>query len=126
MKQDHFELLLEDIRDKLSVIAEGYDLLNQRIDRVETNLSEKIAGNSRQIAALSKQVAGNSQQIAANSEKLTILEKKIDDTRQELNQKIDTTRQELTQKIDRVADDVRAHRNDTERHRGYMVAEDAS
>lgn len=94
MGQDRFEVLLENILSKVEIIAEGHDLLNRKIDRVEANLSEKITANSEKIDHLAGTLA--------------------------------ETRQELGQKIDRVVADLEAHRNDTERHRGYMVAEHSS
>ena len=41
-----------------------------------------------------------------------------------LNQKIDGVEEKLTKKIDGVAADLKAHRADTEVHRGYQVRED--
>ncbi len=41
-----------------------------------------------------------------------------------LNQKIDAVDESLTKKIDAVAEDLSAHRRDTELHRGYQVRED--
>lgn len=98
MEKEHLELLLEDIRSKVEIVAEGYDLLNRKIDRVEANLSEKIT---------------------ANSVKIDHIEAGLAETRKELAE----TRQELNTKIDKVAVDLQAHRADTESHRGYRVAE---
>jgi outer membrane murein-binding lipoprotein Lpp len=56
--------------------------------------------------------ANVSEKITANSEKIDHLANALSETRRELNEK-----------IDQVAADLGAHRNDTERHRGYMVAE---
>lgn len=98
MQQERLEVLLEDILGKVNIIAEGHDLLNRKIDRVEANLSERIEANSQKIDHLAE-----------------ILAK----TRRELGE----TRQELNEKIDHVAASLEAHRADTGLHRGYMIAE---
>ncbi len=42
MEKEHFEILLEDIKEKVDLILEGHATLNSKIDRVEDNLKEKI------------------------------------------------------------------------------------
>ncbi len=147
MKHDHLEILLEDIRDKITIMAEGYDLLHQKIDRLEVNLSEKIDANSQKITAVSEQVGVNtekltvlSEQVAVNTEKITVLSEQVAVNTEKLTAnsfKIDhltanlaDTRQEVNTRIDRLAADMKAHRDDTEQHRayteqhrGYLVAE---
>jgi hypothetical protein len=74
MKKEHFEILLEDIREKVELVLEGYSVLNNKIDRVEQGLGDKIDC--------------------------------------------------LSTKIDGVANDLVAHRADTESHpKGYKVSE---
>lgn len=112
MEKEHLEVLLEDIRGKVEMVAEGYDLLNRKIDRFEANLSEKIGENTTRINLLNRKIDRVAADLAETREELT-------NTRQELT----NTRQELNAKIDKVAANLQAHRDDTESHRGYLVAE---
>ena len=41
-EQTRFEALLEDVRHQLGVVAEGHSTLDQKIDRVSLELSNKI------------------------------------------------------------------------------------
>jgi archaellum component FlaC len=41
-ERDRLELLLEEIRDKVNVIAEGHSVLDRKIDTVAEKLSEEI------------------------------------------------------------------------------------
>ena len=40
--KERFEVLLEEIRDKVQIIAEGHEILQNKIDLVHTSLNEKI------------------------------------------------------------------------------------
>ena len=42
-KKERFEMLLEEIRDKVQTIAEGYDILNNKMDKIHANLDNKIS-----------------------------------------------------------------------------------
>ena len=95
MKKDRLEILLEDIQGKFELVFEGHAMLNNKIDRVATELSQKISE----------------------------VDQKIDRVAENLNQKIDRVAADLGQKIDKVADDLSAHRADTEAHPRYRIAE---
>jgi DNA anti-recombination protein RmuC len=95
------------------LLAEGYDLLNRKIDRVEANLTEKINENAVQIGCVNQKI----------DRVETTLNQRIDHVEANLNQRIDRFEANLTKKIDEVAAELEAHRNDTESHRGYRVAE---
>jgi archaellum component FlaC len=106
MEEDHLEILLEDIRSKVEVISEGYNMLNQKIDGVAADLVETRQELKEKIAI-----------------EVRTLHQKIDEKFGALDQKIDKVAADLDQKIDKVVVDLAAHRADTETHRGYQVAE---
>jgi len=70
MKKEHLEVLLEDIRSKVEVIAEGYDLLNRKIDRVAADLGQQIAAVDKKIdrvaADLKKEIKTVASDLAAH------------------------------------------------------------
>jgi hypothetical protein len=85
VEKEHFEILLEDIKEKVELILEGHAALDSKIDRVENNLEEKIGI---------------------------------------LDAKIESAHHSLSAKIDAVANDLAAHRADTESHpKGYRVSD---
>jgi outer membrane murein-binding lipoprotein Lpp len=95
MEKQHFEMLLEDIKEKVELILEGHASLNAKIDKVHENLDEKIGLNGLKIDALSSRVGK--------------LEYKLDG---------------LEVKVDRVAVELAAHRADTESHpKKYKVSD---
>jgi hypothetical protein len=92
MQQDHLEILLEEMNSKFTLVLEGHSALH------------KVIQDSRQ----------------EFSEKLDLVNFKIE----VLNDKIDAVETRLIDKIDAVADDLAAHRADTEAHHGlYLVKE---
>lgn len=70
MKKEHFEILLEDIREKVELVLEGHAVLNNRIDRVEQRLSDKIdrveQGLGDKIDCLSTKIDGVAADLAAH------------------------------------------------------------
>jgi outer membrane murein-binding lipoprotein Lpp len=110
MEKDHLEVLLEDIRSKFDLVLEGHEVLNNRIDDAFQKLDDKIS---------------------LVDYKVGVLDDKIDRVESSLNDKIDRVQSSLNAKIDRVekkvdavADDLAAHRADTESHQGlYKVKE---
>jgi len=114
MEKEHLEMILEDINGKFDLVLEGYAALDKKLDNRFDLLNEKIEMNSFRINVLSQKIDGV-------EEKLT---RKIDGVEEKLTRKIDGVEEKLTRKIDGVAADLRAHRADTEVHRGYQVRED--
>lgn len=103
MEKDHLEILLEDIKGKFDLVLEGHDVLRQEIIDRTQRLDEKIEMNSFLIQGLNK---------------------KIDSVEERINKKIDTVEERLSNKIDAVANDLAAHRADTESHgTRYKVSE---
>jgi chromosome segregation ATPase len=114
MKKENLEILLEDIDSKFDLVLEGYAALDRKIDVKFDTLNEKIEHNSFMIDTLNKK-------IDAVDERLS---KKIDAVDEKLSKKIDAVDEKLSKKIDAVAADLKAHRGDTEAHRGvYRVKE---
>ena len=99
MKQEHFEILLEEMNSKFEIVIEGHTALDQKIDRKFDQLGEKIEHNTFMIHTLNEKIDG----VAADLKKTDI---------------------RLSQKIDAVATELKAHRSDTEAHHGvYRVKE---
>ncbi len=70
LKKEHFELLLEDINDKFNVIAEGYTLLNNKIDTKIDHLTDELHSTRDELIFLIKASVQHSEER---------LEKKIED-----------------------------------------------
>ena len=45
----YYEMLLEEIRDKVQIIAEGHDALNNKMDMIHANLDNKISNLDKKI-----------------------------------------------------------------------------
>ncbi len=103
MEKDHLEILLEDINSKFDLFLEGHESLRKEIRDAREESNEKHDMTAFQLKALNK---------------------KIDDKTDELHKKIDAVEEKLTKKIDAVANDLVAHRADTEKHKvKYKVSE---
>jgi len=103
MEKDHLEILLEDIRGKFDLVLEGHDVLHKEIRDTREELCEKIDLVDFKVGAL---------------------DRKIDGVETSLNRKIDAVETSLSQKIDAVAENLTAHRRDTEAHPSlYKVKE---
>jgi hypothetical protein len=93
MGMEHLEMILEDINGKFDLLLEGH---------------ENLRGEIRELGR-------------KTDERFDLVDFKIE----VLNKKIDGVDTKLTAKIDGVAADLKAHRADTEAHRGvYGVRED--
>ena len=103
MEQEHLEMILEDMSGKFDLVLEGQESLRQEMHSIRDELVEKIADNSF---------------------KIDVLNTKIEGVEGKLSRRIDDVEQSLTQKIDALTTDLKAHRADTEVHRGYQVRED--
>ena len=103
MEKDHLEILLEDIQSKFELVLEGHDSLRTEIRGARDESNEKHEHTAFLIKALND---------------------KIDAGDAKLDKKIDDVEGRLTKKIDAVAEDLAAHRADTEGHRKkYLVSE---
>ena len=114
MEKDHLEILLEDIRGKFDLVLEGHDVLHKEIRDTREELCEKIDLVDFKVGALDRKIDGVE----------TSLNRKIDAVETSLNRKIDAVETSLSQKIDAVAENLTAHRRDTEAHPSlYKVKE---
>ena len=95
MEKEHLEIILEDIRGKFELVLEGHEVLRKEIQDTRQELGEKISLVDFKVDALSE---------------------RVNCVESNLNQKIDSVEARLIRKIDGVADDLKAHRIDTEAH----------
>jgi len=114
-KERRTEILLEDMNGKMTVIAEGHQMLVERMDRMETNLraemKEGFQDQNRQRELSNKALTKRIDAVAAD----------VREVDQRLSGKIDAVAadvrevdQRLSKKIDAVADEVRGLRADVQ------------
>ena len=114
MEKDHLEVLLEDIREKFDLVLEGHDVLRKDIGSLRNEVRENKDETNFKLDALHQRfenVRGE-------------LKGEITGLRGELKGEIRVLREELSGKIDGVANDLAAHRADTESHsKGYKISD---
>jgi hypothetical protein len=120
------EMILENMDSKFDLVLEGQESLRKEMHGIRDDLSEKIDQNTFLINALNQKIHGVDEKLSKKidgvEEKLS---KKIDGVEEKLSKRIDGVEENLSKKIDGVASDLKAHRVDTEAHRGvYGVRED--
>jgi DNA-binding ferritin-like protein len=99
MKKDNLEMLLENINEKFDLVIEGHSALSKEIRETRQEFNEKLD---------------------LVNFKVDTLHQRVENVREELTDKIDA----VDRKVDAVAEDLAAHRRDTEVHRGlYTVKE---
>jgi hypothetical protein len=104
MEKEHLEMILEDINGKFDLILEGHESLRGEIRDLSRKTDERFD---------------------LVDFKIDTLNRKIDGVDERLSKKIDGVEASLGEKIDGVAGELKAHRQDTEAHRGmYGVRED--
>ena len=104
MEKEHLEMILEDINGKFDLILEGHESLRGEIRDLSRKTDERFD---------------------MVDFKIDTLNRKIDGVDERLSKKIDGVEASLGEKIDGVAGELKAHRQDTEAHRGmYGVRED--
>ena len=114
MEKEHLEMILEDINGKFDLILEGYDSLDKKIDKNHQESNEKHAHTAFMLETLNQKIDGVDDKLTA----------KIDAVDTKLTARMDNLETNLSKKLDAVAEDLSAHRRDTEVHRGYKVRED--
>jgi chromosome segregation ATPase len=103
MDKDNLEIILEDIREKFDLVLEGHEALRGDIRETRQEFNEKLD---------------------LVNFKVDTLHQRVENVREELVEKIDNVEAGLSEKIDAVAEDLAAHRADTESHRkGYKVSD---
>ena len=114
MEKESLEMILEDINGKFDFILEGYSSLDKKIDKNHQESNEKHAHTAFMLGTLNQKLDGVEAKLI----------EKIDGVEAKLTAKIDSVETQLGEKIDAIADNLSAHRHDTELHRGYQVRED--
>lgn len=106
----HIGVFAESINHKFDILVEGHKMLSEKIDRVEERLDKRIDCLEHKLDAVAARTEQNTvaiQGLAIRTEQNTVAIK------------------ELSSKVDNLADDLAAHRRDTEAHpRLYKVQED--
>ena len=69
----HFDVVAEDLKDEIKLVAEGYSLLNEKIDGLRKENAEEHATLNKRIDGLRKE----------NAEEHATLNKRIDELREE-------------------------------------------
>ena len=77
LKKEHFEILLENIDDKLNVVSEGYTLLNNKIDNLGNDLHTEIKETRQELIFLIKATVEHAEERL--NKRIDGVEKKIED-----------------------------------------------
>ena len=129
-------MILEDISGKFDLVLEGQESLRSEMHGIRDDLSSKIDHNAFLINALNQKIEGVDDKLTAKIDGVDAnLTAKIDGVEAKLTAKIEAVDTKLTarmdnletnlsKRLDAVAEDLSAHRRDTEVHRGYQVRED--
>ena len=124
METENLEMILEDINGKFDLILEGYTSLDKKIDKNHQESNEKHAHTAFLLEVLNQKIDGVDTKLTAKIDGVDAkLTAKIDGLDAKLTAKINSVETRLGEKIDGLADDLSAHRRDTELHRGYQVRE---
>lgn len=108
MEKEHFEILLEEMNSKFSLVLEGHAALDKKFDAKFDVLNEKIEQTNFKLGVVNDN-----------------LSKRIDELDERLSNRINELDERLSTKLDAVAADLSEHRADTEAHHGvYRVKED--
>jgi outer membrane murein-binding lipoprotein Lpp len=114
MKKEHFEILLEDMNTKFNIVLESHEALRSEIREAREESNSKHDHTSFLIQTLNQKIDTVESNLSA----------RIDSVESSLSARIDSVEFNLAKKIDQVANDLSAHRTDTEAHHGiYCVKE---
>ena len=112
LEKEHFEILLENIDDKLKVVSEGYTLLNNKVDNLGHELHTEIRETRQELIFLIKATVERSE------ERLT---KKIEDgdnaVRADLSTKIEDTKNTIIEYTDHKIEGVKTSVNEYTDHK---------
>ena len=118
-------MILEDISGKFDLVLEGQELLRSEMHGIRDDLSSKIDHNAFLINALNQKIDGVDDKLTAKIDGVEAkLTAKIEAVDTKLTARMDNLGTNLSKRFDAVAEDLSAHRRDTEVHRGYQVRED--
>ncbi len=129
LKKEHFEILLEDINDKLNVITEGYTLLNNKIDTKIDHLTNELHSTRDELIFLIKASVEHSEERLKkeirDGDKTVIahLEKKIEDGDKAVIAHVDQKINEINirfdrtdQKLDEINNSMKTHADKLDDH----------
>ncbi|MEI6153790.1 MAG: hypothetical protein WCQ90_06870 [Deltaproteobacteria bacterium] len=110
MKKDNLEMLLENINEKFDLVLEGRSALSKEIRETRQEFNEKLDLVNFKVDTLHQRVENVREEL---TDKIDAVDKKLSD-------KIDA----VDRKVDVVAEDLTAHRRDTEVHeKRYKVSD---
>ncbi|MGB9735770.1 MAG: hypothetical protein ACPL1H_06040 [bacterium] len=126
LKKEHFEILLENIDDKLKVVSEGYTLLNNKIDNFYNDLHKEINDTRQELIFLIKATVDKAEGRLNNriDDVIVQLTKKIEDgdnaVKNELTMKIESAKKEIIentdQKIEGIKEVLKLHSDRLDNH----------
>ncbi|MGC9027088.1 MAG: hypothetical protein ACP5JP_06115 [bacterium] len=126
LKKEHFEILLENIDDKLKVVSEGYTLLNNKIDNFYNDLHTEINDTRQELIFLIKATVDKAEGRLNNriDDVIVQLTKKIEDgdnaVKNELTMKIESAKKEIIentdQKIEGIKEVLKLHSDRLDNH----------
>ena len=125
MKKEHFEILLEDMNTKFNIVLESHEALRSEIREAREESNSKHDHTSFLIQTLNQKIDTVESNLSVRIDSVeSSLSARIDSVELSLSARIDSVEFNLAKKIDQVADDLSAHRTDTEAHHGiYCVKE---
>lgn len=121
LKKEHLEILLEDIQDKVQIIAEGHIVLNNKIDNLASELHTGLQSTRDELIFLIKASIEHSEERLTrkiedgDNAVMEHVDLRIDETNLKLegtNKRIDETNlklDETNQKMDEVKDILKVH-----------------
>ncbi|MGB9736530.1 MAG: hypothetical protein ACPL1H_09930 [bacterium] len=133
LKKEHFEILLENIDDKLKVVSEGYTLLNNKIDNFYNDLHKEINDTRQELIFLIKATVDKAEgrlnkriddvivQLTKKIEDgdnavVAQLTKKIEDGDRAIMEHVDHRFDETNQKIDEINNILKTHSDKLDEH----------
>ena len=93
MKKDHLEILLEDIRGKFDLVLEGHDTLRKEIRGTREELCEKINLVDFKVETLNQKIDGVESRL---SNEIRATNQKIDSVEARLSEKIGAVAADLS------------------------------
>ena len=121
----HVGTFAESVQHKLDLVVEGHQMLSEKIDRVEARLDKRIDCLEHKL----DRVAADLGEVKAKGDLTAAKLDRVAADLGEVKAKGDLTAAKLDSvaaKLDRVAEDLSAHRRDTEAHPPvYRVKEDS-
>jgi outer membrane murein-binding lipoprotein Lpp len=107
MEKEHLEVLLEQIRDNVQLIAEGHTALAERMDRDKTELKQEIRSVATRVDRLETKVDKLDSKVDKLETKVDELDSKIDKLETKVD-KLDSKVDKLETKVDKLDKGLRS------------------